>query len=71
MAALVGINEKMMFKLDNYKSKDSESVVANILGLFLTLTSAIAVYIQIRPEFRRGFTVPGYRECPPLVENRS
>ena len=24
MAALVGINEKMMFKLDNYKSKDSD-----------------------------------------------
>ena len=58
MAALIGINEKMMFKLDDYKSKDSESVVANVLGLFLTFTSAIAVYIQIRPEFRR-------------VENRS
>ena len=55
MAAVIGINEKMIFpnNLGFYKEKGSLGMIANCFGLFLLLIGSISVYIQIKPDFKR------------------
>ena len=55
MAAVIGINEKMIFpnNLGFYKEKGSLGMIANFFGLFLVFIGSISVYIQIKPDFKR------------------
>jgi len=55
MAAVIGINEKMIFpnNLGFYKEKGSLGMIANFFGLFLLFIGSISVYIQIKPDFKR------------------
>ena len=55
MAAVIGINEKMIFpnNLGFYKEKGSLGMIANVFGLFLLFIGSISVYIQIKPDFKR------------------
>lgn len=55
MAAVIGINEKMIFpnNLGFYKEKGSLGMIANFFGLFLVFIGSISVYIQVKPDFKR------------------
>ena len=56
LAAVIGINEKMIFgnNIASYKEKGSFGAIANTFGIFLLFIGAISVYIQIRPDFKRS-----------------
>jgi len=51
--AMIGINEKLVFNVGEYKKKAASGTVPNIFGLILFSFAAIAVTILIRPEYKR------------------
>ena len=51
--ALIGINEKMIFKAADYKLLGMESMLANFAGLATMIVGLGSIFIQIKPEYKR------------------
>ena len=50
--AVIGINEKMIFNKD-YKQLQTDTMLGNFAGLATMIVGLVAIYIQIKPEYKR------------------
>jgi len=50
--AVIGINEKMIFNKE-YKQLNADTMLGNFAGLATMIVGLVAIYIQIKPEYKR------------------
>ena len=50
--AVIGINEKMIFNKE-YKQLAADTMLGNFAGLATMIVGLVAIYIQIKPEYKR------------------
>ncbi|XP_047356730.1 plasma membrane ascorbate-dependent reductase CYBRD1 isoform X1 [Vespa velutina] len=50
---LIGLNEKAIFSITNYKDFPSEGILVNTIGIFLIIFGALAVYLVSQEQYKR------------------
>ena len=50
---MIGINEKLVFQVGDYKQKTAFGTVPNVFGTVLFAFALTALFILTKPEFKR------------------